>query len=259
MPIVATSAYSTVEDILLLARAIVNDMEITAGDVLTDTAPFTLEFINLAYNRIQNYLAQYGVETYAAYGWLLNIPANTTGDQESRVYISDSGTEIFTPSGMNESSYDTPFLPTDLVAPMRLRERPNGSNCNAYRMHRKNDGLPWNFQITNRLVNWDWAEDTLILRGAYQNMDVELKYERYLPALTTVGDQVPIRGVDNAAAYQVAYRFSKARGGAVADNFGAEGQLELDFLVNRSMRERSRIKVRRQPFSGRRGNRGRWY
>jgi hypothetical protein len=257
MPVVATSAYGTVEDVLLAARAIVNDMEVASGDVLTDDAPFTLEFVNLAYRRIQMYLAQYGVETYSTYAWLLNIPANTTGDLESRVIISDSGTEIFTPSGMNEASYDTPFLPTDLVGPLRLRERPNGSSQFAIPMKRPNDGLRYGIAISNYLVQWEWIDDSLQFLGAYQNMDVQLKYEMIMPALTLVTDAVPIRGVDNAAAYQVAYRFSKARGSAIADNFGAEGQLELDYLVNRSMRERQRIKVRRQPYS--RSGRGRRY
>lgn len=250
MSVVVTTAYGTVEDILLDARAILNDMEVPGGDVLTDGAPFTIQYVNQAYRRIQAYLAQYGVETYATYAWLLNIPANTTGDPESRVIISDSGTEIFTPSGAGESSYATPILPDDLVAPLKLRERPNGSTIFSVEMWRKNDGLTSYVNQGTYLCDWEWIDDILRFRGATQNQDVELKYEKHLPILELVTDTVPIRGVDNAAAYRVAYVHSKPRGGAIADSFGQEGQAELDLLVNRSVRERQRVRHRRRPYRG---------
>ena len=250
MPVVITTAYGTVEDVLLDARAIANDMAVPGGDVLTDDAPFSIQFVNQAYRRIQAYLAQYGVETYATYEWLLGIASNTTGDPESRVLLSDSGLQIITPSGMNESSYASPVLPDDLVAPLRLRERPNGSTQTAIPMHRPNDGLrPWRQPFTF-LRCWDWLDDTLWFYGATQSIDIELKYEKHLPILSQVTDTVPIRGVDNAAAYRVAYAFSKARGSAIADSFGTEGQIELDLLVNRTVRARQRVRHRRQPFRG---------
>lgn len=252
MPVVQTTAYGTVEDILLDARAIANDMAIPGGDVLTDNAPFSIPFVNQSYRRIQAYLAQYGVETYSTYTWLLNIPANTTGDPESRVIISDSGTEIITPSGANESSYANPILPDDLVAPVRLRERPNGTTNYAVLMRRPNDGVRSQDQAvgTTYLRQWEWIDDTIVLLGCSEAQDVELKYEKHLPILSSVDDTVPIRGVDNAAAYRVAWAFGKSRGSVIADTFGAEGQVELDLLVNRSARERQRIRHRRRPYSG---------
>jgi hypothetical protein len=252
-----------VEDILLDARAIVNDMAVEGGDVLTDGAPFTIQYVNQAYRRVQAYLAQYGVETYSTFLWLLGIPANTTGDPESRVLISDSGTQIITPSGAGESSYADPILPDDLVAPLRLRERQSGSLNFARLMNRRNDGLNTTLGSYTYLVDWDWRDDTLWFRGATQAIDIELMYEKHLPILSQVTDTVPIRGVDNAAAYRVAYAFSKARGAQVADSFGSEGQIELDLLVNRAQRAKQRIKHRRQPYrgrgSGRRGGQYRGY
>lgn len=257
MPVVVTTAYGVVEDILLDARAIVNDMAVQGGDVLTDDAPFSIQYVNLAYRRIQSYLAQYGVETYATYQWLLGIPPNLTGDCESRVMLSDSGTQIITPSGQGESSFATPVLPDDLVAPLRLRERLSGCTTRACWMTRPNDGLTsggyWGTQFSNSscfLRYWDWLDDTLWFYGCTQSVDIELKYEKHLPILSSVTDTVPIRGVDNAAAQYVAYLFSKARGASVADSFGEQGQAELDLLVNRTVRARQRIKVRRRPFRG---------
>jgi hypothetical protein len=252
MPVVATSAYGLVENVLLDARAITLDMAIPGGDVLTDDAPFSMQFVNQAYRRIQSYLAQYGVETYSTFLWLLNIPANTTGDPESRVLLSDSGTEVITPSGAGESSFAEPILPDDLVCPLRLRERPNGSTGVAIPMHRPNDGLRPYRQPFQFLRHWDWRDDNLWFYGATQNIDIELMYEKHLPILQQVTDTVPIRGVDNAAAYRVAYAFSKGRGGEMADSFGQEGQIELDLLANRAQRAKQRIKHRKQPFSKRR-------
>ena len=256
MPVVATTAYNVVENVLQDARAIINDMAVISGDVLVDDAPFSIPFVNQAYRRIQSYLAQYGVETYSTFLWILNIPANTTGDPESRVLISDSGTEVITPSGANELSAAEPLLPDDLVAPLRIRERPNGSTQVAIPMHRPNDGLRFYRVPFQFLRHWDWRDDALWFYGATQNIDIELMYEKHLPILQQVGDTVPIRGVDNAAAYRVAYAFSKARGAEMADSFGQEGQIELDLLANRAQRAKQRIKHRRQPFSRRRRGSG---
>jgi hypothetical protein len=253
VPVVPTTAYGTVEDVLLDARAVANDMEVKGGDVLTDGAPFTMQFVNLSYRRIQAYMAQWGVETYAAYAWLLNIPANATGDPESRVIVSDSGTEITTPSGAGESSFATPILPDDWVAPLKLRERPNGSTIFATDMVRPSGGVTRYLSQGTYLYDWEWIDDVLRFRGATQAMDVEAKYEKRLPILSQVGDAVPIRGVDNAAAFVVVQLFSKSRGGAMADGFGMLGQQELDWAVNRSRREQQRIRRRRQPYRGMRG------
>jgi hypothetical protein len=256
MPVLQTTAYNIVEDILLDARAICNDMAIPGGDVLTDDAPFSMQFVNQAYRRIQAYLAQYGVETYQTYQWLLAIPANTTGDPESRVWISDSGCQIVTPSGAGESSFAEPILPDDLVYPVRCRERQNGTTDFAQMMFRPNDGVRNYYAVATYLVMWEWINETLTLRGATQVQDLELKYEKHLPILSLVTDTVPIRGVDNAAAYRVAYAFAKSRGAMMADSFGQEGQAEMDLVINRSLRERQRIKHRRRPYSHRGGGRG---
>lgn len=261
MPVVSTTAYGTVEDILLDARALVNDMAVEQGDVLTDTAPFAIQFVNIAYRSIQAYLAQWGVETYTALTWLLNIAPNTTGDPESRVLLSDSGLQVITPSGAGESSYADPLLPDDLVAPLRIRERWNGSTQAAIPMRRPNDGLvalPIGGNVGTYLRFWDWLDDTLWFYGATQAIDIELKYEKSLPILSAVTDTVPIRGVNNAAAYRVAQDFTAGRGGAASPGFGVRGQAELDYLVNRTVRARQRVSCRRRPFrggsGGRRGN-----
>ena len=227
-------------------------MAVAGGDILVDNAPFSIPFVNQAYRRIQSYLAQYGVETYSTFLWLLNIPANLTGDPESRVLLSDSGTEVITPSGANELSAADPILPDDLVAPLRIRERPNGSTGVAIPMHRPNDGLRPYRQPFQFLRHWDWRDEALWFYGATQNIDIELMYEKHLPILQQVTDTVPIRGVDNAAAYLVAAPFCRARGAEMAEGFGQQGQIELDLLANRVQRAKQRIKHRKQPFSRRR-------
>lgn len=257
MPVVPTTAYGTVENVLLRARAILNDMAVAGGDVLTDGAPFSVELVNSAYETIQAYLAQCGVETYAEETWLLNVPANATGDPESRVIVSDSGTLIYTPSGAGESSYAAPLLPDDLIAPVDLAERPAGSTAFAVPMRRPSGGLTRMLSQGTFLRDWQWIADTLRFRGATQAQDVWMRYEKHLPILAQVTDPVPIRGVENAAGYRVAFVFSKGRGGAMADNFGAQGQEELNLYVNRAVRAKQRVRRRRQPFRGPRGGYGR--
>src|ERR1700675_2129937 len=128
MPVLATTAYNTVEGCVLRARAVLNDMEIAGGDVLTDTAPFTMQFAMIAYESIQRQLAILGVETLVDYFWIIGLPAMPVSDPEGRLIISDAGTAIQYPNGNNSSAAQQPQLPTNLVVPLKLWERQTGTS-----------------------------------------------------------------------------------------------------------------------------------
>lgn len=252
MPGVGSATYSTVEDILMLARAILNDAEIPGGDVLTDTAPFTLPFAQIAFSNVQRELARCGVETFIKYAWLMAVPAVTNIDPETRVRIDDEGTLIFTPSGANEAAFGTPILPGDLICPLKLWERRSGTTQLCAPMAQPNDGLLPFAQLSS-LVDWEWVDDSLQFRGSLQVQDVKMKYERQMAPFGSVNDPVPIRGVDNAVAYQLARAFSESRGAKLSPAFGAQGQLEIFNLKAIAVRRRQRKRSRRSPYSGNRG------
>lgn len=253
MPVLASSAYATVERVLNRIRVILNDSEVAGGDVLTDTAPFTFDILNGGFERVQIELAMVGVETYTAESWLLALPAVTTIDPEARLIVDDTGTNLIYPNGVGNVFSLTPQLPTDLILPLRLFERQSGTaNFTGPAMKQPNGGL-LNMQQQTFLVDWEWKSDGLRFRGALQVQDVKILYEKSLPLLAAVTDPVPIRGVINAAAYESAKIFAESRGGAISPAFAKNADDEIYALKAVSARRRQRKQVRRQPYSGRGG------
>lgn len=259
MPSIVGSSFTTVGAIVQAARAIINDSQIAGGDILTDTYSGTIPLVNIAYRNVQKELAAVGVQTFLDYCWLLAIPPVPQPDPECRVLVTDTGTQITypnlavfnpVPSPLN---FNTPRLPSDLIVPLKLWERPNGTTLFPVPMNQPNDGNLTLAQQTY-LIDWEWASyqsgDALIFRGALQAQDVKVKYEKALPNVAIVSDPVPIRGVDNAAAYQVAKAFSSGRGSEVSPQFLAEAREEIYLLQAIAVRRSQRKRSRRQPYSG---------
>lgn len=253
MPVLASSAYNTAEDVLNRVRVIINDSEVAGGDVLTDGAPFTFTLLTIAFERVQIELAKVGVETMSTEAWLLALPAMPTVDPEARLIVDDTGCNIIYPNGAGNAFANIPQLPTDLVLPLRLWERQSGTpNFTGPPMNQPNGGLTQQTQ-QQFLRDWEWINDGLRFRGATQSQDVKIRYEKHLQNLAAVTDPVPIRGVGNAAAYFGAVVFAESRGGAIAPEFKATAMEEIFLLQQVSARRRQRKQVRRQPYSGRGG------
>ena len=247
---VPTSAYNVCEDVLNRIRTIINDSEIQGGDVLTDTAPFSFQILNSAFERVQLELAKVGVETMIEYAWLIGLPSMSIVDPEGRMIVDDTGTRIFYPNGTGNVSSLTPQLPVDMIFPLKLWERQTSTTNFAVPMQQPNTGL-FNMNQQTYLVDWEWEGDALMFRGALQSQDVKIKYEKHLPLLVASTDPVPIRGVVNAAAYQGATIFAQSRGGAISPMFKVRADEEIMLLQTISTRRRQRKQVRRQPYSGR--------
>jgi hypothetical protein len=123
MPVVPSSAFNTAEDVLTRVRTIINDSEVTGGDVLTDTAPFTFDLLNAGYEQVQSELVTVGVEVALTEAWVLNLPALTSLDPEARLVLDDTGCNIIYPDPSLNIIAVSPQLPVDLVQPMRVWER----------------------------------------------------------------------------------------------------------------------------------------
>jgi hypothetical protein len=252
MPVLGSTAYQTVEAVLNRIRMILNDSEVAGGDVLTDTAPFTFDVINGAYEKVQIELAGVGVETMSTDYWLMALPSMPSVDPEARLVVDDTGTSILYPNGVGNAFFLAPQLPTDLIVPLRLFERQSGTaNFTGPPMKQTPGGL-MNMAQQTFLVDWEWKSDGIRFRGALQVQDVKLVYEKHLPLLAAPTDPVPIRGVTNAAAYYGAKIFCESRGGAVAPIFRQNADEEVFALQRVSSRRRQHVQTRRSPYSGRR-------
>lgn len=249
MPGLLTTAYQIVEDVVLRARAILNDMEIAGGDVLTDAAPFTMQFAMIAYESIQKQLAILGVEVNIDYFWLVGLPAMPINDPEGRLVVDDSGTHIAYPDGNNGSNAASPVLPFNLVVPLKLWERQTATTNYPSPMKQRNGGLNCMSQQTF-LADWEWVADSLQFRGSLQSQDIKIKGEKQLAPIALVSDPVPIRGVTNAAAWELAAAFALSRGSPIAAGMDKAGQDEIFALQQLSVRRRQRKHSRRRPYRG---------
>lgn len=252
MPVQQSSAYVSCEQVLNRIRMILDDSEVQGGDVLTDTAPFTFDLLNGAFERVQIELAVRGVETLMKYFWLIGLPAVTQLDPEARLIVDDTGCNIVYPNGIGNVFSLMPQLPTNLVLPVKLWERPTNTNDFSATMAQRNEGLA-NMQQQEWLCDWEWRNDGLYFRGALQSQDVKILAEAALQQLQATTDPVPIRGVTNAAAYFAAKIFTESRGGAIAPTHKATAQEEIDLLCMKSARRKQHKQVRRRPWSGQGG------
>src|SRR5579871_1266996 len=110
MPVVGSTAYNTAGQITSLVRSLLND---AAGNLFTDTV--LLPYANAAYRKVQRALANIQSGTFLSDDVLLVVSAVTAIDSSVQVSITDAT------APPNQ-------LPTNLLAPVKLWERPNGSS-----------------------------------------------------------------------------------------------------------------------------------
>ncbi|HEV2287399.1 MAG TPA: hypothetical protein VGR81_00435 [Candidatus Acidoferrales bacterium] len=228
MPVISTTAYDQAEDVLTLARSLLND---AAGAVFSDAVLFP--FLNSAYRALQRELAEEGVSVLVAQQDL-NLPL------ASGVTV----TEI--------SDVSSPQLPTDLLAPHQLWEQAANSSDLFIPMEKITSGLP-NFQPSSYLRMWEWREDTIQLIGATQEITLRVRYEKSLPALVQGTDPVQIRSSIDPLAYSVAALAARSRGAQAlaADMMGA-AQMSTNNLIERYVRPEQFKGRRRKPYGHRR-------
>src|SRR5579862_492831 len=107
MPVVGSSAYNTAGQITAIIRSLLND---SAGNLFTDGV--LMPYVNSAYRKVQRALAAAGQETFLVDDLLLVVPAVTVVDSSQQVVL-------------NDSTAPPNQLPTDLLAPLDVWERPN--------------------------------------------------------------------------------------------------------------------------------------
>ena len=176
------------------------------------------------------------------------LPTVPSVDPATRVFVDDTGVHIRTATGVGNSDTATPILPVDLLIPLLVWERANGSTDYPREIKIPKEGLrPCN--QGGVLNQWEWSNDQLLFLGATQSRDVLMKYAYHFNPLSAPTDPVPIRGVQNAAAFYVAAMFAASRGSPVAQQFQAQGTEALDQFKNRTARKKQRTSHRRRPYS----------
>src|SRR5258708_4354704 len=195
MPVVGSSAYNTAGQITAIIRSLLND---ASGNLFTDG--LLMPYVNSAYRKVQRALAAAGQETFLVDDVLLVVPAVSAVDPSLQVVIDDST------APPNQ-------LPTDLLTPMEIWERANGSSNDFVRMVdvTSSGGLPAIGQGMT-LGIWEWRQDGLYFLGATQDTQIRLRYQKSYPDFTDATSPVLIRNSQEALAYAAAAMAGAARG-----------------------------------------------
>ena len=240
--------YDSLETVITAARVRLNDaIAAIGGEVVTDTNDFTLVMINNAWRRLQDLLAHSG---FAALDRevALSLAASGSADQGSRVSIDWT---------------TTPALPQDLIFPLDLSERAQGSTANYIPMDQCFWGLPTAPKTAlNRL--WEWRQEKIFVPGATAATQILMRYAGYLSdfvANSTTAfalQPVPLMRCLNAFAWLICSEAARGRGDLDAGWFDGQASLGAEMIFSRDFRQGKalykRSELGKQPDSNSRDN-----
>ena len=237
------------------ARAYVNDaFNAGAGRILTDQAPFTVEYLNGALENLQDRLRDYGAITLIRDNYIMT-PITPVVAINPVVQVNVSFTGYFD----GTTQHDNPKLPADLLVPMFLWERETGSNNDFGAMYQPQGGLPSSSQC-QYLGVWDWrggqAGDAIWMIGATTSRDLRLRYQGQLVPIAAASAenlwsnvQIAIQASVEALAHLVAYSYARARGAQAAAIMQADADRAIHSILNRYVKQSQGQRFERQPYN----------
>src|SRR5215470_15296853 len=236
MPVVGSSAYNTAGQITALARALLNDSQ---GNLFTDAV--LLPYVNSAYRKVQRAIGNAGGGGFIQDDALLVVAAVDSVDTSLQVSITDA-------------SEPPNQLPTDLLVPLKLWERPDGSSQDFVEMVdlTRHGGLPSRAQDTTLSV-WEWRGDGLYFLGATQDIQIRLRYLKAYPDLTDAISPVLVRNAQEALAYAAAALATWSRGSPLAAKWDDAATDAIEDLIVATVKREQQSQRRRRPFSSRSG------
>ena len=236
MPVVGSSAYNSAGQITSLVRSLLNDSQ---GNLFTDTV--LLPYVNSAYRKMQRATGNAGGGGFIQDDVLLVVTTVTETDTSLQVSITDAT------APPNQ-------LPTDLLVPVKLWERPNGSTDDFLEMVdlSQHGGLPSRVQDVTLSV-WEWRADGIYFLGATQDTQIRLRYSKAYPDLTDSTSPVLVRNSQEAIAYATAALAAWSRGSPLAEKWDDAANDAIEDLVSAAVRREQQSSHRRRPFSSRTG------
>ncbi len=236
MPVVGSSAYNTAGQITSLVRSLLNDAQ---GNLFTDAV--LLPYVNSAYRKLQRALGNAGGGGFLTDNVTLIVPAVTTPHPSLQVSITDST------APPNQ-------LPTDLLLPEKIWERPNASTQDFVEMVdlSQHGGLP--SRVQNVILSvWEWRADGIYFLGATQDTQIRLRYLKAYPDLTDATSPMLVRNAQEAIAYAAAALAAWARGSPLAEKWDDAASDAIEDLITEAVRREQQSARRRRPFSARSG------
>lgn len=240
MPLVGSSAYNSCAQITSLIRSLLNDVP---ANWATDTV--LLPYLNSSYRTLQRKIANAGGDGFITDDTLLILPAVPALQQ-------GTGTQAV----INDGTAPPGQLPSNLLVPLKLWERPNLSTQEFVLMTdlTNKGGLPSRLQGTS-LGFFEWRTDGIYFIGATQDTQIRMRYQSAFPDLVGPNDVILIRFAQEALAYMAAGLAGMARGSPLAQSMEQLAVDAQEDVILANVRANQRQGVRRRAYGSRSGTR----
>lgn len=249
LPPITSTPYDEIETILNFARVIANDAGLSlTGNLLSDSQPYTLTMLNLAWRKLQNKLTNNDIEEFPQEIIITGLPL-----QEAAAFVDPAIQAFLGFTGYNTglSVYTNFFLPSDIEIPLRLWERVSGTYQEFMPMRAATDGLGVGPK-SGLLRIWEWRGQSIYFLGANQVLDLRIRYKRILPDVAYPNtNQIPLIKCAVALAYLVVEIFAASRGSTILPTFTKEKDDAIEQMINSTVRKKQRSSFRRIPYSRR--------
>lgn len=217
-------AIALLGDVFKRARAILNDDE---SNNWTDYKLITKAVI--AFEELEAELILAGIPIIHAISTILTVPAMTSDD-------------------INLDLSTVVGYPNDIIIPIWLKERLVGQQNQDFVDMVEVDFIP-NIAIDVYLHYWSWFQNTIMLRGALNATQVEIRYQRYLPTpgvntdsvLVPLGQLFLANRVAALAAYSVGDRQRW-------QDLSATATMNLDRIIDMNIKELQDLPAKRRPY-----------
>ncbi len=255
MPVFTQQGFPTISEVLGLARATVNDtfpgIGGTEGRILTDSAPFTLRYLNKALRRLQRKLRLEGVTFPIKDNVILtNLAPVSSQNPAIQVFVGYSG--YFDGSIMHA----TPMLPSDLVQPLEVQEQNVGTIVQFSPMMRHQGGIPSIFQ-GGWMQYWEWRNYGIYMPGSTQAKNLRLRYTSGQPPLNVPPSSFSTTAINildsgDVLSDMVAGYYAFARGGASAELTILQAEIEdtISDMAQEYIRSGQSVVYRRASYGG---------
>lgn len=238
-------------DVLNFSRVLVNDAQGSiAGQDLSDDRPYTWPLLNFCYGRLQNWLQDNNVESSTYAEDLIQLPISSGSTDPNAT--SRLGYDGFDDN--NGFHYDAPTLPSLMLEPLGVWQRPTGQNQPFRYLPQRLGGLRASGYGSFQFQEWEFRQNSLYFAGGvYVPMDIRLRYTPSLPDLVQPTDGQPAPTIyfgraGEALAYMVAAEYQEIRAAANAPNMRAKADKELANLANRSAKRDNQSQTRRKGY-----------
>ena len=249
---IVPNSFANMEDILNNTRAIVNDAyNAGAGEILTDTAPFTLQYINSSLLELQDRLGNNAVVSLMVDNFIVSSLEVVPTDPSLQTYIDVNGYWSLNSTGVPVLLDAALVLPVDLLSPEFLWERQTGSNLPFHPMRQPQEGLP-SIQQGPTLNNWEWRGNAIWFNGATTLRDIRIRYRKQEANIAEGTDyttiEVDLPGAANALAYLIGYRYVMSRNPETAQLMRAAADYHILQIIKRAVRQKQGIEYRRPSY-----------